>query len=155
MTTPGPDPATQGSSRWARGRTILIMAALVLGAAVAGALSGFVHRTTIDVAGLTIPIGMIAAIGGLAGLVLLARQVGRSRAAVLVVGAAYAIPLLVLSQFRPEGDLVIAEDAWGLSLLGGAALVITLGVAVPFRPYDGATTSRRDPVTPTPATPSP
>jgi len=62
---------------------------------------------------------------------------GRSRAAVLLVGAGFAIPVLALSQFRPEGDLVVAEDVWGLTLLAGVALVITAGVTVPVRAYSG------------------
>lgn len=108
------------------------LALLVALGALAGAVSGFVHRTTVGVVGVAVPVGMLAALGALAGLVLLARLVGRSRTAVALVGAAYAVPVLVLSQFRPEGDLVVAEDVWGLSLLGGAALVITVGVVVPF-----------------------
>ena len=39
-----------------------------------------------------------------------ARLVGRRRSAVLLVGAGYALPLLALSQFRPEGDLVVALE---------------------------------------------
>ena len=81
----------------------------------------------------------VAALGALAGLVATARLVGGRRSTVLLVGAGYGLPLLVLSQFRPEGDLVVAEDVWGLTLLGGAALVVTLGVAVPFPAYDGPT----------------
>lgn len=114
---------------------------LVVVAAVVGAVSGFVHRTTVDVAGVTVPVGLVASLGGLAAVVMLARVLGKGRAAVLVVAAAYAIPVLVLSQFRPEGDLVVAEDAWGLSLLGGSALVITLAVAVPFSSYDEVQTA--------------
>lgn len=107
---------------------------LVALAAVAGAVAGFVHRTTVDVLGAAVPVGMLSALAALIGLTLLARLVGRSRTAVALVGAAFAVPVLVLSQFRPEGDLVIAEDVWGLTLLGAAALVITVGVVVPFLP---------------------
>lgn len=107
-------------------------------AAAAGAVSGFVHRTTIEVVGFDVPVGMVAALLGVAGLVLAARVVAASRAGVLVVGAAYAIPVLLLSQFRPEGDLVVAEDVWGLTLLAGAALVITVGVTIPVRAYSGS-----------------
>ncbi|MGA7688974.1 MAG: hypothetical protein WCA29_07060 [Jiangellales bacterium] len=105
---------------------------LVALAAVAGAVAGFVHRATLDVLGVAVPVGMVAALGALTGLALLARLLGRSRTAVALVGAAFAVPVLVLSQFRPEGDLVIAEDVWGLTLIGGTALVVTVGVVVPF-----------------------
>ena len=105
---------------------------LVAAAAVAGAAAGFVHRTTVGVLGVEVPVGMVSALAALAGLTVLARVIGRTRTSVALVGAAFAVPVLVLSQFRPEGDLVVAEDVWGLTLIGGAALVITVGVVVPF-----------------------
>jgi N-acetyl-1-D-myo-inositol-2-amino-2-deoxy-alpha-D-glucopyranoside deacetylase len=113
------------------------MALVTAMASVAGAVSGFVHRTTIELVGVDVPVGLVAALLGVAGLVLAARVVAVSRAGVLVIGAAYAVPVLVLSQFRPEGDLVVAEDVWGLTLLAGAALVITAGVTIPVRAYSG------------------
>lgn len=127
-----------------RGRRALWLVLLTLAAAVAGAVSGFVHRTSVDVLGLEVPVGLLAALGSLLGLVLMARMIGRSRVTVLVVAAAYAVPVLVLSQFRPEGDLVIAEDVWGLSLLGGVALIVTVGVVVPFTAYHGRDLSAED-----------
>lgn len=105
--------------------------------AIVGAVSGFVHRTTVDVGGLGVPVGLVAALLAVAGLVLAARVVGGSRGAVLLVAAAFTLPVLALSQFRPEGDLVVAEDVWGLTLLGGSALAITVGVTVPVRAYSG------------------
>ncbi len=110
-------------------------AVLVLLAFAAGAVAAFVHRTTVEVLGIGVPVGLLAGIGALVGLVLLARMVGGSRLAVLLVAAAFAVPVLVLSQFRLEGDLVVAEDAFGLTLLGGTALVITAGLVVPFAAY--------------------
>lgn len=124
-------------------RRSILLAGLTVLAAAGGAVSGFVHRTTLDVGMWTVPVGMAAAWAALLGLMLAARGVGGSRSVVLVVGAAYALPVLVLSQFRPEGDLVIAEDAWGLTLLAGTALVITVAVAVPWRPYDGTAQQAR------------
>ena len=125
---------TRAARRWSLWSAIAA-AALVLLAVAAGAVSAFVHRSTVDVVGVSVPIGLVASLGALAGLVATARLVGGRRATVLLVGAGYAVPLLMLSQFRPEGDLVVAEDVWGLTLLGGAALVVTLGVAVPFPAY--------------------
>jgi hypothetical protein len=115
------------------------LAGLVVLAAAVGVTAGFVHRTRVELAGLTVPVGLLAALGAVTALVLLARMLGRSRPSVLVVGAAVALPVLVLSQFRPEGDLVVNQDGWGLSLLGGMALVLTVGVVVPFTAYDGGT----------------
>lgn len=132
-------------------RRALALVLLVLLAAAVGAVSSFVHRTTVDLAGATLPIGLAASLGGCAALVMLARTFGTTRAAVLVVAAGYAIPVLVLSQFRPEGDLVVAEDAWGLALLGGSALVITLAVAVPFSSYDDEQTAAPGVRAPTPS----
>lgn len=115
------------------------LALLTVLAAVAGAISGFVHRSSVEVVGMSIPVGLLAGWAAVTGLVLAARVVGGNRAAVLLVGAAYSLPVLLLSQFRPEGDLVVAEDMWGLSLLAGTAVVVTAGVTVPFAPYSGTT----------------
>jgi len=119
--------------RWPR---MVGLVGLVLAAFAAGVVAAFVHRTRFD-AGLILPIGMVAALGAITGLVVLARVVGRSRAAVGVVAAAFALPVLVMSQFRPEGDLVVAQDPWGLALLGGMALVVTAALVVPFAAYHG------------------
>jgi hypothetical protein len=126
------------------------MAGVTLLAFAAGVLSAFVHKAALDLGGLSLPVGLVAALAAAAALVLLARTVAGSRAAVLVVGAAYGLPVLVLSQLRAEGDLVVAEDVWGLTLLGGAALVVAAGVAVPFSPYDGDRSSGRAGRHPTP-----
>lgn len=127
-------PAWRGA--WLAGLTAL--------SAVAGAVSGFVHRSTLEVLGMQVPVGLLAALAALLGLVLLARLVGQSRPAVLLVSAAFALPVLLLSQFRPEGDLVVNEDIWGLTLLGGAALVVTAGVVVPFSAYHGVDAPSQD-----------
>lgn len=136
----------QRSSLWSTAG----LAVVTVVAAVVGAVSGFVHRSTVEGAGVSLPVGLVAALGGLSAVVLLARMLGRSRAAVLLVAAAYTIPVLVLSQFRAEGDLVVAEDAWGLTLLGGSALVVTVGVTVPFSSYDGHRPRRLTPLPPSP-----
>ena len=130
------------------------MVALVLVAIVVGGTAGVVHRTRVGMLGLTVPVGMVAALGGVLAVVLLARRWGRSRLAVAVVGAAVAVPVLVLSQFRAEGDLVVVEDVWGLTLLGGTALVLTAGLVVPISVYHGgAAAPHHDPVPDSRATP--
>jgi hypothetical protein len=123
------------------------MVVLVVVAVAVGVTAGFVHRTRVELLGLSVPIGMAAALGGVLGVVLLTRRWARSRLAVAVVGAAVAVPVLVLSQFRGEGDLVVVEDGWGLTLLGGTALVLTAGLVVPISAYHGgAAQPHRDPV---------
>lgn len=124
---------------------------LVLLAATAGTVGAFVHRSTVEVAGLSLPVGLAAALAGLVGLMLLARMLAAGRLAVLVVAGAYAVPVLVLSQFRPEGDLVVAEDAWGLALLGGTALAVTVAVAVPIAAYHGPSHGAADGAGPSPS----
>jgi hypothetical protein len=143
--------------RWQRG---LGLVGLVLASFAAGTAAAFVHRTRLDV-GVVLPVGMVACLAGLTGLLVLARMVGRSRAAVGVVAAAFALPVLVMSQFRPEGDLVVTQDPWGLTLLGGIALVVTTMLVVPFSPYHGgaaggeATPQQSPSPTQSEATPSP
>jgi hypothetical protein len=124
---------------------------LVLAAVAAGTAAAFVHRTRIEVA-VALPVGMVVSLAGLTGLLVLARVVGRSRAAVGVVAAAFALPVLVMSQFRPEGDLVVAQDPWGLTLLGGIALVVTTMLVVPFSPYHGEAAGGGPTPAPSPST---
>ncbi len=131
------------------------LALVVLLAAVAGAAAAFVHRTRVDVGPVTLPVGIVAALAALVGLVLLARWLGRSRLAVGLVAAAFAVPVLVASQFRPEGDLVVAQDPWGLTLLGGIALVVTASMVVPVRPYHGKQPAVRGAMPPTHETAGP
>jgi hypothetical protein len=118
--------------RAARG---LALALLVLLAAAVGTVAGFVHRSAVDVGPVSLPLGMLAVLGSLVALLLLVRRVGRSRLATGLVAAAYALPVLVESQFRPEGDLVVAQDGWGMTLLGASALIITIALVVPPGPY--------------------
>lgn len=122
-----------------RAFALVVVALLAL---AGGVVAAFVHRVTVEVLGADVPVGIIAGIGALVGLVLLARLLGRRRTAVLLVVAAYAVPVLVLSQVRPEGDLVVAEDVWGVSLLIGLAVVATTAVVVPFSTYHGSSTGQ-------------
>jgi hypothetical protein len=109
----------------------------VLAAAAVGTVAGFVHRSTLDVGPVSLPLGLLAVLGALVALLLLVRWLGGGRLATGLVAAAYALPVLVASQFRPEGDLVVAQDGWGLTLLGTSALVITIALVVPTGPYHG------------------
>jgi hypothetical protein len=131
------------------------LALVVLLAALAGTAAAFVHRTRVDVGPLVLPVGMVAALVALVGLVLLARWLGRSRLAVGLVAAAFAVPVLLGSQFRPEGDLVVAQDPWGLTLLGGIALVVTASMMVPVRTYHGVSPALRGAAPPTHETAGP
>lgn len=149
--SPRSTPSRQaGPSRATSAGRVAGVLATVLVAGAAGAVTGFVHRVAVDVRGAQVPVGLLAGLAALAGLVLLARAVGRSRLAVVLVAAAYTAPVLVLSQRRPEGDLVVGEDAWGLSLIGGVALIATVGVMVPFTAYHGDRADSDEAPTPSP-----
>ncbi|NEE00521.1 DUF6113 family protein [Phytoactinopolyspora halotolerans] len=99
---------------------LLALAGIAVVTAVAGA---FVHRWSAG-------IGLFLAIGAAVGVCVLSRRVARSRLGIGVVGLSWLVPVLILAQQRPAGDVVIASDATGLVFLFGGAIgvAVTLGM---------------------------
>ncbi|WP_129667148.1 DUF6113 family protein [Phytoactinopolyspora endophytica] len=118
------------------------LAAVAVVTAVAGA---FVHRWAGGV-------GIFLAVGAAVSVCVLARRAARSRLGIAVVGLCWLVPVLVLAQERPAGDVVIAADTTGLVFLFGGAigLAVTLGMGTgrmrPMLPAAGEneTESRSD-----------
>ncbi|WP_207782100.1 DUF6113 family protein [Phytoactinopolyspora limicola] len=106
------------------GRALLVVGLSVVAVAVAVA-GAFIHRW----AGI---VGLGLAVGAVLGIMVLARYAARTRVGIMGVGLAWLAPMFMLALPRPAGDIVIAGDAPGLTLLfGGAATVaVALGLGV-------------------------
>lgn len=109
-------------------RRRLGVAALVPAAVVAAVCACFVHPTTVTFATLRLPVGLVLALGGTAGVLATGTLLSRTRWGSAAVAAAWLVTVVMLSLPRPEGDVVIAQDAVGLTFL--VAGVVLAGVAV-------------------------
>jgi hypothetical protein len=102
----------------------------VVGGLCCGLLGSFAHGYE----RYGVPIGLLASLGLLLAVLVSAGMLTRSRAGVLVAAASWLLVVLVLSQPRPEGDLVVPGSGLGYAwLLGG----MVVSAAAAFRPYDG------------------
>jgi uncharacterized membrane protein len=111
-------------ARLAHAVVVVVLAVVSFGVAVAGVL---VHAWRS-------PFGLVLALAAAVGMCLLARDAGRTRLGIGVVGTAWLLPVLVLAQPRPGGDVLIESNPTGLMFLFGGvvpwAVVLGMG-AVP------------------------
>ena len=108
-----------------------------------GLAGAFFHDVWPEVAGISLPVGIVVALGAEAVVLLLAGLAFRNRLAVVAPAAGWLLAILTMSAERSEGDLVVGATGTGYVLLLGGALVIGLCLAVPYgrapRPSTGAT----------------
>nr|WP_246400560.1 DUF6113 family protein [Jiangella mangrovi] len=96
-------------------------------AVVVAVCGAFVHRWQN-------PVGLILAIGGAAGVAILARACARSRFGLAVIAMLWLVPVIVLS--RPRNSAVVIQgDEFGLVFLfgGTVCLAVILGMGVEAR----------------------
>lgn len=116
-------------------------AALCVAAAVTAAAGAFVHPSTARVAGVDVPYGVALALSGLGALLMLGHTWARSRVDKIVVATAWLVPMILLSQQRGAGDLVVAADLPGLIFLYGGLVLVGVAVGMPVpRPSQDAGT---------------
>lgn len=134
--------AVPGASGWARAGSLLL--ALLLGA-VYGAVATVGHRQSFTIGDVTVPWGLVAALVGVAALLLGIRLVagGRWAAAAAAVGVVGVVALLSIP--GPGGSVLIPAGLVGTIWSVGPALIAVLVVAWPSLP------PRR---TPTPVAPA-
>ena len=122
-------------SRAVRVVTIVVLAELGV---LVGLVGAFVHDTTAAVRGVSLPVGLLAALGAAVGSLLIARHAVPGRAGVLVAAGCWLVTAVVLSMPRPEGDLVIADGVAGYAFLWGGAILAAIVVTLPkSRPDHG------------------
>ena len=88
-----------------------------------GAAGAFVQAITFDVAGVALPVGLVATLTVTAAVLLAGARVMRGRAGAAVPALGWLVAVLVLSSQRPEGDLVLPAN-------GGSYAFLLLGTVV-------------------------
>jgi Family of unknown function (DUF6113) len=106
-------------------------AALVPVAVLAAVCACFVHPTTVTFATFGLPVGLVLALGGTAGVLAMGTLLSRTRWGSGAVAAAWLVTVVMLSLPRPEGDVVIAQDAVGLTFLGVGVVLAGVSVGLP------------------------
>lgn len=112
-------------------RTFAILVAGVLGVGV-GVLGAFVHNTSVRAAGVSLSVGVVPALAGLAALLFLTGTVLRSRLPLLAPSVGWAVGVFPLAVPRPEGDLVVAGTIGGYVFLLGGALLVGMLMTLPY-----------------------
>lgn len=94
-------------------RRVLGVVALVLLGGCVGALGVVVSRMTVEVAAVPVPYGFVLAVAAAAALYAEGR---RSLGVVGALGAVlgWSVPVAVAMVQRPEGDVVLAGDGYGV-----------------------------------------
>jgi hypothetical protein len=107
------------------------VAALVPAAVVAAVCACFVHPTVVTFATFRLPVGLALALGGSAGVLAMGTLISRTRWGSGAVATAWVLTVLMLSLPRPEGDVVIVQDAAGLTFLAVGVVLAGLSVGLP------------------------
>ncbi|NDL59769.1 DUF6113 family protein [Phytoactinopolyspora mesophila] len=111
------------ASRVGRAARLLLVAALGGLAVIVAVTGAFLHRWAS-------PAGLALALGAVFGISVFARYAARTRWGIAWVGLAWLAPILVLAQPRSAGDVVIAGDAAGLTLLFGGAMAVSVALGM-------------------------
>ncbi|REF35587.1 DUF6113 family protein [Thermasporomyces composti] len=104
-------------------RALGVLALVLLGACV-GALGIVVSRMTADVAAVPVPYGFVLAVAAVAALVAEGRR-ALGVAGALGAALGWSVPVVLAMGQRPEGDVVLAGDGYGVGyvVLGLVAVV--------------------------------
>lgn len=111
----------------------LAIAGLTGLSAVAAIAGTFVHAGIVHAGTIPVPYGLVLALSGLAAVLLLTYKTARSRLGVVPVASAWLLPVWLLAQERPAGDVVIANGWAGLTYLFTGVVLIGVGVGLPQR----------------------
>ncbi|WP_157008570.1 DUF6113 family protein [Agromyces laixinhei] len=119
------------TSRGSRIGTIVV--AFLIGL-VYGALGTVGHRTSWTIGEIAVPWGLVAALVGVAGLLLGIRLVAGGRGAAAAAGAGIVVAVAVLTLPGPGGSVLIVGDLTGTVWSIAPALIAVLVVAWPKLP---------------------
>ncbi len=119
------------TSPWGRVGTLLV--AFVIGA-VYGAVATVGHRAAVQIGDVSLPWGLVAALVGVAALLIGIRLVAGGRAAAAAAAAGVVIVVAILTLPGPGGSVIVVGDLVGTVWAVGPALISVLVVAWPKLP---------------------
>lgn len=103
--------------------SLLVAGTLSVLAVMVGLAGSFIHRWASGA-------GVVLALAAMVALIVLAREWTDSRLWIAAVVVMWIVPVVVLAQTRPEGDVVIAADARGFAFLFGGMLCAGVGIGL-------------------------
>lgn len=110
-------------------RAALALAALFGSGALLGILSGFLSLEAPRVLGVPIPVGVLLAGAGNVALGMTASAAVGGRRGAVAAACGWGAVVAMLSQRRPEGDLVVTGDALGVAFLAIGLLSWAVAIA--------------------------
>lgn len=119
------------TATWPLPAVLATCAGLILLGFVVGVGGAFAHPTDLTL-GVSIPVGLPIAIGAMAGVLISAGVLTRSRLGAGMPLLGWVISVLLFTSARPEGDIVIAATGEGYAYLFGGVLVLSVLMALPF-----------------------
>ena len=108
-------------------RAVVVVLALPVGAAV-GIVGTLGSRRQLALIGTYLPVGLVLALVATFLAVALPGALSRSRLGAGLGAAGWLLAVVVLMSGRPEGDVLVAGDALGLTWLGGGLAAVALAV---------------------------
>lgn len=127
---------TSGATGERLGRRLLrwlALAGLTVLSVVVAVAGTFVHAGMVYAGTIPIPYGLVLALAGLTAVLLLVHRTARGRLGVVPVATAWLLPVWLLAQERPAGDVVISNGWAGLTYLFTGVVLIGAGVGLPRR----------------------
>lgn len=121
-----PRPPRISGTPWA------VAAALLAGLLALGLVFGLFAAFAHGVRAGGLPVGLVLTLAGLGALLVAAGVVVGRRGAVGAVFGGWVVSVLILSQPRSEGDLVIAADGSGYGYLLGGLVLAGCASALPY-----------------------
>ncbi|MFF2369788.1 hypothetical protein [Agromyces sp. NPDC058110] len=127
--------AAAGASTWSRIATLVL--ALLVGA-VYGTLGTVGHRQVWQIGDVSLPWGLVAALVGVAALLVAFRTIGGGRLVAAVAGLGVILMVGLLTLSGPGGSVLVVGDLTGTIWSIGPALVTVFVVAWPRLPQRAA-----------------
>jgi hypothetical protein len=113
-------------------RVVRYLLLVVLGSAV-GVAGAFAHHLRFQLAGITVPYGLVLSLVTGTALAIAAGLLTHSRLGATAVAGPWLLIALPFATQRPEGDLIIPGTATGYAYLIGTALLGAMAVTLPYR----------------------
>ena len=111
---------------------IMMYPLLALVGGLSGVAAAFVYDLRWYIGGMGLPLGLVLALLSAAGLFVAAGMLVGRRLGSVTAALPWLLVVLLLSQPRAEGDLIVAGDLPGYVLVFGGSLLAAIAVTMPY-----------------------